>query len=102
MIVRKEYSNPGPSMTMRAKLICCFILFAFFFIVVQSGQIYAQDLPEYDEISVFLEIPRVGGGDINAVIKGQELFLPVTDLFDFLKIRNVPSPEFGINFRFFY
>ncbi len=78
---------------MRAKLICCFILFAFFFIVVQSGQIYAQVLPDYDEVSVYLEIPRVGGGDINAVIKGQELFLPVTDLFDFLKIRNVPSPD---------
>ncbi len=78
---------------MRAKLICIFILFAFFFIVLQSGKIYAQDLPDYDEISVYLEVPRVGGGDINAVIKGQELFLPVTDLFDFLKIRNVPSPD---------
>ncbi|MGB8491737.1 MAG: SPOR domain-containing protein [Bacteroidales bacterium] len=53
----------------------------------------AQDLPEYDEISVFLEIPRTGGTDIDALIKGQELYLPVTALFDFLKIRNIPSPD---------
>ena len=55
------------------------------------GKIFAQDLPEYDEISVFLEVPLVGGGEIAAVIKDQNLYLPITDLFDFLKIRNVPS-----------
>ena len=54
-------------------------------------RLYSQDLPEYDEISVFLEIPGIGVGEINALIKGEELYLPVTDLFDFLKIRNVPS-----------
>jgi hypothetical protein len=54
-------------------------------------QTYSQDLPEYDEISVFLDIPGIGGGEINALIKAEELYLPVIDLFDFLKIRNVPS-----------
>jgi hypothetical protein len=56
------------------------------------GKLWSQDLPEYDEISVFAEIPRVGGTEIEALIKSEELYLPVTDLFDFLKIRNVPSP----------
>ncbi len=40
---------------------------------------------------VFLEIPGIGGAEIDALIKAEELYLPVIDLFDFLKIRNVPS-----------
>ena len=40
---------------------------------------------------MFLEVQGVGAEEINAVINGQDLFLPVTDLFDFLKIKNVSS-----------
>jgi cell division protein FtsN len=53
----------------------------------------SQDLPEYDEISVFLEIPRYLGSEIDAAIRGDELFLPVTDLFNLLKIKNTPSQD---------
>ncbi len=60
--------------------------------ILIPGKLYAQEYPEYDEISIFINVPLFGGGEIASVIKGQELFLPVTDLFDFLKIRNVPSP----------
>jgi hypothetical protein len=65
----------------------------FLFILFFSGmdRLYSQDLPEYDEISVFLDIPGIGGTEIDALIKAEELYLPVIDLFDFLKIRNVPS-----------
>ena len=60
---------------------------------------FRQD--EYDEISVFLEVPQVGGSEISSVISGNDLFLPVTDLFDFLKIRNLLRKD-GIGFRFLY
>jgi hypothetical protein len=60
---------------------------------VLTGRLNAQEAPSYDEISVFLKVSRVGGGEIDAVIMGEKLYLPVTDLFDFLKIRNVPDPE---------
>jgi hypothetical protein len=53
---------------------------------------FTQEIPEYDELSIFLEVPRVGGFEISALIRGDELLLSVTELFDFLKIRNVPSP----------
>ena len=53
--------------------------------------LYGQDT--YDEISVFVEVPQIGGTEIDAVIKGTELFLPVTDLFDFLKIKNTISQD---------
>jgi len=52
----------------------------------------SQELPEYDEILISLEIPRVGATEIEAAIRGEEIYLPITNLFDFLKIRNVPSP----------
>lgn len=68
-----------------------FILCFFIFVFLMPSPVIAQEEPDYDEISVFLDIPRVGGGEIEAVIRGEELYLPVTDLFDFLKIRNVPS-----------
>ena len=51
----------------------------------------AQEVPVYDEISVFLDIPKVGGLEIPVVIKKDEVYLPVTDIFNFLKIKIVPS-----------
>jgi cell division protein FtsN len=87
MRVRKAYTNPGSSGCMLPVLIRCFVL-SLCLLPVQIG---AQDLPEYDEISIFLEIPRFGGIEIDAAIRDEELYLPVTDLFDFLKIKNIPS-----------
>jgi hypothetical protein len=61
------------------------------FLILLGTKVTAFGQVEYDEVPVFLEIPQVGGGEINSVIRGTELFLPVTDLFDFLRIRNVPE-----------
>ncbi len=91
MTVIKAYSTPASFRRMHFYLLRYISLIAFFAVVLSSFRAVAQGIPEYDEISVFLEVPRVGGGEISAVIRGEELFLPVTDLFDFLKIRNVPS-----------
>jgi hypothetical protein len=68
-------------------------IFIFFLFFPGLASLSSQDLPEYDEISVFLEIHGLGGAEIDALIKSEELYLPVIDLFDFLKIRNVPSSE---------
>ncbi len=87
MRVRKAYTNSASSGRMLPVLIRCFVLS----LCLLPVQIHAQDLPEYDEISIFLEIPRFGGIEIDAAIRDEELYLPVTDLFDFLKIRNIPS-----------
>ena len=42
---------------------------------------------------IYLDIPRVGGTEITAIIKEQNLYLPVVELFDFLKIKNTPDPD---------
>ena len=95
MTVIKAYSTPASFRRMHFYLLRYISLIAFFAVVLSSFRVVAQGIPEYDEISVFLEVPRVGGGEISAVIRGEELFLPVTDLFDFLKIRNVPPPDWN-------
>ncbi|OFY65325.1 MAG: hypothetical protein A2Y71_05595 [Bacteroidetes bacterium RBG_13_42_15] len=91
MTVRKAYSNIQGSGCMRLILIRHAILCLLLLIFYGQGKLFSQNLPEYDEIAVFLDIPGMGGAEIDALIKAEELYLPVIDLFDFLKIRNVPS-----------
>jgi hypothetical protein len=47
--------------------------------------------PGYDETSVFINVQRIGGVEMPAVIKNRMVYLPVTNVFDFLKIKNTPS-----------
>ena len=54
---------------------------------------FAQDQTEYDEISVFLNVQKVGGAEISAVIRDETVYLPVVDIFSFLKIKNNPSAQ---------
>jgi hypothetical protein len=69
-------------------------------LILNNPHLSAQE-QEYDEISIRLEIPRAGAWEIDAAIKGTEVYLPVTDLFDFLRIRNVTSPGLEMISGFF-
>lgn len=89
MTIRNAYSDIKSAGSMhRYLLICTGIIF---FLTVFTVRIHSQDLPEYDEISIFLNAPCTGGVEIDAVIRDNILYLPITDLFNFLKIRNIPS-----------
>jgi cell division protein FtsN len=92
MTAGRAYFKSTSSGRMRFSPAGSFLLFVFLGLVFTCRAMIAQQPAEYDEISVFLEVPRMGGAEINAVIKGDILYLPVTDLFDYLKIRNVPTP----------
>jgi hypothetical protein len=92
MAVKKAYSGTKSSGSMPRFSICHSFILALLFIPGLFFQLCAQELPEYDEILVFLEIPGTGGGEIEAAIRDNELYLSVTDLFNFLRIRNIPSP----------
>jgi hypothetical protein len=84
MDLRKAYSNLSLSMRM---LVILSRYFTFFVILLSSFHfipLTAQEAVGYDEIPIFLDVPHLGGTDMTAVIKGEELYLPVTDLFDFL------------------
>jgi len=60
-----------------------------------------EDGGYYDEVPVTLHVPRIGSLEIQAIIAGQQLYLPINELFDFLKIRNIVSPDFDLVQGFF-
>jgi hypothetical protein len=61
-----------------------------------------EPLPDdYDEILITLYVPRIGSIEIPAVIYKESAYLPVKELFDFLKIRNTLSPDFHFAEGFF-
>ena len=76
MTVRKAYSNILSSGSMRLILMRYACLFLFLTCFCGIGNLFSQDLPEYDEIAVFLEIQGVGGNEIDALIKAEEYSRP--------------------------
>jgi len=55
---------------------------------------YAQKEPEYDEISVSFNVQGIGITEMPAVIRNEVVYLSITDVFNFLKIKNNPSQGF--------
>ena len=68
---------------------CIFCLFAFLF----HFTAFAKKEPTIDEISVFLNVSGLGGIELEALIQDEKVYLPVTDLFDYLKIKNKLSSK---------
>jgi hypothetical protein len=59
-------------------------------LIVGSGHVCkAQTINEYDEVPVSFNIQRVGTTEMPALIYNETAYLPVVDLFDFLKINIV-------------
>ena len=61
----------------------------------------AQDDAEYDEIGVFLMIQGVGGYEMDAIYMNDRIYIPVADLFGFLKINHTVSRNFDSISGFF-
>lgn len=78
-----------------------FAVFLLLLIIFFPQAVFAQDEPEYDEITVFFSVPRIGGADIPAVVRDEVLYLSVTDVFSFLKIKNTYSSGFDSISGFF-
>ena len=63
---------------------CLFSFFTFLSPLTAA----AIDEPAYEEITVYMNSPGLGGTDLDVVIKGKEAYLSITELFEFLKIKN--------------
>jgi len=60
-------------------------------ILLLTAAIPIRSNEEYEEISVYLSVQDIGGTEMPAVIYEETLYLPIADLFDFLRIRNTLS-----------
>ncbi|MCX6250478.1 MAG: SPOR domain-containing protein [Bacteroidetes bacterium] len=101
MTVTTAYANFNCSRRLQTDrtLFILLIILTFLFIKPVSAQGQVKEEPY--EISVVLNVPEMGGVDIPAVIKGLQVYLPITDIFDFLKIKNSPSPDYDSISGFF-
>lgn len=71
------------------------LIFSLFFsIIIIPVAAYSQSDVSYDEVSVTLNVQRIGNCEISALIHGESVYLPVKEIFDFLKIKNFPSENF--------
>jgi len=52
------------------------------------AQIKGNKEAAYDEVSVSLNLPYAGNEEFLVIIKNRDLYLPVADLFDLIKIKN--------------
>jgi len=70
------------------------IFFGFLlFVFLNPYNIEAQIDPEYDEITAFFQVQNIGGFEIPVIIKNEVAYLPVKDIFDFLKIKSTISAD---------
>ena len=86
---------------LRFSVVCWIIISIFLLVILPTNKISAQEEPEYDEISVFLNVQQIGGAEIPGVIMGTTVFLPITNVFDFLKIKNNSTSDFDSITGFF-
>lgn len=76
---------------------CCSKVFRFQVVLLLffcfSNVVAQSEYPGYDELNVELTVQRLGTFEIPVAIKGEEAYLPVSDLFDLLKIKNETEGE---------
>jgi hypothetical protein len=85
-----EKKRPGKRV---AFLLAAYLLLLFSFPVRSLANGEPDPVLPYDEILVFMNVQGVGNVQIPAAIRNEAAYLSITDVFDFLKIRNVPTPD---------
>jgi hypothetical protein len=90
---RRTYATIGVSLRFITAFIGC--------IAITANTALAQNENDYEEISVFIKIPGLSSTELPALIKDENVFLPIAELFDFLKIKNTVSRNFDSVYGFF-
>ncbi len=79
----------------KAMVIICLFIFP---VAAQSQFI---DKFGSEEVSIGLNVPRMGLKEIPGIVQGNILYLSVTDVFDYLEIKNINSSQFDSVSGFF-
>ena len=62
---------------------------------------FAQETNQFEETSIFLNIPKLGIFEVPSFVREEVLYLPVSNLFTFLRINNTSSPNYDSVSGFF-
>jgi hypothetical protein len=77
------------------------ILFIFLLFLLNINEVYAFQDPVCDEVSISFHVDEIGTTEINSVICGGDIYLSVSEIFDYLKIQNVSTSDFKLIEGFF-
>jgi hypothetical protein len=72
-----------------AKRLCCGLVFLLFF----TSKTFAQQPEKPEELGLMLTVPRVGSTEVSALIQGDTVYLSISNVFDYLKIKNQLSAD---------
>lgn len=86
-----KYRRHEQSVLFFPGIAAAFAIFLTFLLFPRSGSAM-QDLP-FDEGSVFINVPGVGGTEVDALFRGEEVHLSITGLFQYLKINHQISAD---------
>jgi hypothetical protein len=91
----KDSSKYPPEKKQSCKWTCFLVAAYFLLLFFLPARGFANGEPDpvlpYDEILVFMNVQGVGNVQVQAAIRNEMAYLAITDVFDFLKIRNIPS-----------
>ncbi len=73
----------------------CLCLAVLMAVLIWPENTYAADDDAIDEISITITVQQIGNQEITALIKNEEIYLPVKELFDLLKIKSTTSADFN-------
>lgn len=75
------------------------IFFSFLFSILIPIETFAEE--EYDEVPLLFKVEGVGNVQMQTLIQNADLYIPVADFFDFLRINHVVAPGFELISGFF-
>ena len=78
------------------------IFFLSFLMLFPGLSSFAQSESEYDERTLYLEVQQLGAKEINALVRKNEILLPVRQVFEFYNIWINPSTAFETLSGFIY
>ncbi|MBS0027748.1 hypothetical protein ACTJJ0_03710 [Chitinophaga sp. 22321] len=77
------------------------VMLALLFFISPQKAAAIEPEPVFYETSVFVVVQGIGGAEISAIISNDSAYLSVTDMFNFLKIKNTASPHMDSVYGFF-
>lgn len=97
MIPFHNIANKGKAFRKILCILPCILLFFF------QLNLLAQSNPDFEEITVWIKIPGIGGFELNGIYsyRNQQLYLPVTDFFSALRINQETLPDYDTIRGFF-
>lgn len=91
MTIKKAYTIAKKKKCMQFAISKLIIVFLFHLLIFNPSFCLSQEEPQYDEVTVYLKVPGIGGADISALIKNDKAYLSISDVFTLLKIKNTSS-----------